>query len=957
MDREVIVELVADATRYDRTLDHAARKLQQTVAEFQRESNKLHKTFASDLAFGAKGFVTDIKQVFDAVAGGARVLATAERPLTEFTTRTVTKVRAWSREVTDALRVVGMGVRQASSWTGRGARNFWQNDLGLSGLFDGFGGDARRQVQAMVRGAGRGIAGAGRGAWNTWRDDLPFHDMITGAGRGFGRGAGRGFGRLGTSLMDFWRDDLPFHDMALGAGRGAQVFGRQVGRAGAEVGGWAADAGRAGSAAFSRAWNSTLMRDVRDETNKAVRELGQGVATSFSWLGRQAASGFRGAYAAATRSGGVGSGITGRLAGGIGTMGIAAGNFAADLGMSAVRGLADMGWQAAEATFKLAAGYESASVALEAMTGSATQAKRVIADITQLAIESPFRTPELLAGAKQLRSFGFEADQLVPTLSVLGDVASGTGEDLSRIIRAFGQTRVAGKLTGEELRQYTNAGIPLLENLAAVVGKPMASIRPMIRSDDISANDVMMAFNRMTQAGGLFFGMMERQSRTVQGRWSAFVETLQLTGRELGLSFFRGFGVHQFLEDLKEMTKDAGTYTGRLEPMFRKLRDIFDIVGAGGYGIGMASLGNVKDFIAELTAQNNWDDSKKVMIGFVELAIVGFSQLIDVLKQFSAAVAREVIKPLANTLGTMETMRKLYESPEGRSEVARGTFTFTGGIPQDTWLYSAGQWMDRQIGLQGSAEAKQAAGKKPDSLSKLLTSMADGIISAAGEPGEFGRSALTNFRKAVRSMSAARSEGDLKQMASPELGALVGGVGALGVEAKRTTEALRGQIQISSKARSAAEGVWKSMDQGVSPFEQFQKEYNNLTEAFKGPLNDQMKQGLGALGGGVVGEGLGVLADKGFEVGVYQSFMKLSRAMNAAATLPHPNLMGSAGAMDTLNQNMANKDLVDVQTKVLTVLEAMRKAQEAEARDMGIVRKTVEEAFKNGLAGLVKKKV
>src|SRR5262245_49255291 len=111
------------------------------------------------------------------------------------------------------------------------------------------------------------------------------------------------------------------------------------------------------------------------------------------------------------------------------------------------------------AAVKLAADYETVSIALEVMTGSAETGKKLLNEINQLAIETPFKSSGLQASAKELSAFGTEASQIIPTLRALGDVSSGvaTGnldEMMGRIVLAFGQVRTAGRLMGPEARQF-----------------------------------------------------------------------------------------------------------------------------------------------------------------------------------------------------------------------------------------------------------------------------------------------------------------------------------------------------------------------------------------------------------------------------------------------------------------------------------------------------------------------
>jgi tape measure domain-containing protein len=110
-----------------------------------------------------------------------------------------------------------------------------------------------------------------------------------------------------------------------------------------------------------------------------------------------------------------------------------------------------------------AASYEQNRIAFEVMLGSADKAKTLLSDLSKFATETPFDLPQVVDGAKRLSAYGIEAEQIIPTFKMLGNIAAGVGTDkLPQLILAFGQVRAATKLTGAELRQFSEAGVPLL---------------------------------------------------------------------------------------------------------------------------------------------------------------------------------------------------------------------------------------------------------------------------------------------------------------------------------------------------------------------------------------------------------------------------------------------------------------------------------------------------------------
>lgn len=165
------------------------------------------------------------------------------------------------------------------------------------------------------------------------------------------------------------------------------------------------------------------------------------------------------------------------------------------------------------------------------MTGSAEKAKDVIGEIADFAAKTPFDKLGLSNAAKTLMAFGMEADKVVPTLKMLGDVAGSDQNRLNSLALVFGQIHSAGRLTGGDLLQLINQGFNPLNTLAKISGKSMAELKDAMSEGAISADMVTLAFQAATSEGGLFFGNLESQSQTLQGRISTlkdnFVTALQ----------------------------------------------------------------------------------------------------------------------------------------------------------------------------------------------------------------------------------------------------------------------------------------------------------------------------------------------------------------------------------------------------------------------------------------------
>ena len=174
-----------------------------------------------------------------------------------------------------------------------------------------------------------------------------------------------------------------------------------------------------------------------------------------------------------------------------------------------------------ESSIKAASDAELLNIALETMLGSKEKAEKLKAEIIDLVAKSPLELEQANEMSKRLLAMSFTAENVVPTLKMLGDIASGVGiEKLPQLTIALGQVKAATKLTGNELRQFTEAGVPLLDEIAKQMKKPASEIQKMVSDGKIGYAQVEQALRSLTTEGGRFNNLMEKQSQTLQGQWS-----------------------------------------------------------------------------------------------------------------------------------------------------------------------------------------------------------------------------------------------------------------------------------------------------------------------------------------------------------------------------------------------------------------------------------------------------
>ena len=191
---------------------------------------------------------------------------------------------------------------------------------------------------------------------------------------------------------------------------------------------------------------------------------------------------------------------------------------------------------------KVRSEFELQRRSLEILLQSKENADKIYGQTVQLALKSPFRVQELVKYTKQLAAYRIESDKLHDTTKRLGDVSAGLGVDMQRLILAFGQVRAAEFLRGTELRQFTEAGIPMLEELAKyfseIEGRTVKAgeVFERIGKRGVLFKDVEEVFKRLTSEGGIFYRMQEQQADTLAGRISNMHDRIDLMLNDIGRS-------------------------------------------------------------------------------------------------------------------------------------------------------------------------------------------------------------------------------------------------------------------------------------------------------------------------------------------------------------------------------------------------------------------------------------
>ena len=198
------------------------------------------------------------------------------------------------------------------------------------------------------------------------------------------------------------------------------------------------------------------------------------------------------------------------------------------------------------------------------------QANELFEKIKGLAIQSPFGVVELDQMTKQLTAYGFKYSELFDMTKRLADISAATGTGVDRLALALGHVRSEAALSGYTLRQFSMGNVPLLQKLSEKLGKTTQEIRKMVRSKEISYEDVEGVIKDLTNEGGMFYNMQETISQSVKARFKNVKDAMDIMYGEMAEG-----GLGSVLKDiallLMKLTKNWKTVgaaiTGAVAPM------------------------------------------------------------------------------------------------------------------------------------------------------------------------------------------------------------------------------------------------------------------------------------------------------------------------------------------------------------------------------------------------------
>lgn len=316
--------------------------------------------------------------------------------------------------------------------------------------------------------------------------------------------------------------------------------------------------------------------------------------------------------------------------------------------------------------------FQQLEVAFQTMLGSVEQADKLMNQLINTAAKTPFDLQGIANGAKQLLAYGVASEEVNDTLIRLGDIAAGLSIPLNDLVYLYGTTMTQGRLFTQDLRQFQGRGIPLANELAKQFGVTTDKVGELVTAGKVGFPEVQKAIVAMTNEGGKFGGLMDKQSQTIAGQISNIQDSITSMFNEIG-------------KQSEGVINDA---LGSVSYLVENWKSVGEAIG-----VAASAYGTYKAVMMTTAAISNMQQDAKV---FAEIS--GYEQLLQKkqemanadlqesvmngrLTQEKAAYIASLRQEVAARLALLETEKsaalaeeasalKAYEAAKKRSEAA-----------------------------------------------------------------------------------------------------------------------------------------------------------------------------------------------------------------------------------------------------------------------------------------------
>ena len=338
--------------------------------------------------------------------------------------------------------------------------------------------------------------------------------------------------------------------------------------------------------------------------------------------------------------------------------------------------------------------YQQLEVAFNTMLGSKAKADALMDKVIETAAKTPFDLQGVASGAKQLLAYGVASEDVTNRLVQLGNIAAGLSIPLNDIVYLYGTTMVQGRLFTQDVRQFMGRGIPLVKELSKELGKTEEEINAMVTAGKIGFPEVQKVLDNLTNSGGMFYNLMEEQSKTISGKISNLEDGISVMFNNIGKS---SEGI------INSVLDSAATVVENYEEVGETIQEL--IVTYGAYKAAIMTVAATQSAVTTIKATGEAEELAKLLT-VEQQAVISKQNLTKGTLEYAAAVKSEIATTIESQTAALA---------KARTEVSAASQTIAAKKAE----YIAAKDLESQrlaelmhIGATGSAKQVEATERK-----------------------------------------------------------------------------------------------------------------------------------------------------------------------------------------------------------------------------------------------------
>ena len=183
---------------------------------------------------------------------------------------------------------------------------------------------------------------------------------------------------------------------------------------------------------------------------------------------------------------------------------------------------------------KVRSEFESLNISLQTLLGNKEKADKLMSEFVDLASKTPASLRDIATGGKQLLAYGIATEKVTETLKTLSDVSAGTGVSLNDLSYIYGTLNVQGRAYTRDILQFTQRGIPIIDELSKVLGVSKDKVQSLVEAGKVGFPEVEKAFQNLTNAGGKFYDLSAKLSTSISGQYSNLLDAFDRLLNDIG---------------------------------------------------------------------------------------------------------------------------------------------------------------------------------------------------------------------------------------------------------------------------------------------------------------------------------------------------------------------------------------------------------------------------------------